>query len=67
VFNVFRESDPVADCQRDLLSPEQTEFPCLVERQLLLDAVFSDNDSSLLPAKDFSLSPLLKRFSRTPV
>ena len=55
VFDVFRESDPVADGQRDLLSLEHTEFPCLVEWQLLLDAVFSDNDSSLLPAKDFPL------------
>jgi hypothetical protein len=32
VFDVFRESDPVADSQRDLLSLEQTEFSCLVER-----------------------------------
>jgi hypothetical protein len=36
VFDVFRESDAVADCQRDLLSLEHTEFPCLVEWQLLL-------------------------------
>jgi hypothetical protein len=59
VFDVFRESDPVADGQRDFHSLEHTEFPCLVERQLLLDAVFSDNDGSLLPAKDF---PLLAAF-----
>ena len=39
VFDVFRESDPVADCQRDLLSLEHTEPPCLVEWQLLLDAI----------------------------
>jgi hypothetical protein len=51
VFDVFRESDPVADSQRDLLLLENTEFPCLVEWQLLLDAVFSDNDSSLELAK----------------
>src|SRR5260370_20877529 len=37
VFDVFRESDPVADCLRDLLSLEHTELPCLVEWQLLLD------------------------------
>ena len=60
VFDVFRESDPVADCQRDLLSLEQTELPCLVEWQLLLDAVISDDDSSLLPAKDFPLFAALK-------
>jgi hypothetical protein len=60
VFDVFRESDPVADSQRDLLSLEHTEFPCLVEWQLLLDAVFSDNDSSLLLAKYFPLFAALK-------
>jgi hypothetical protein len=27
VFDVFRESDPVADCQLDLLPLEHTEFP----------------------------------------
>src|ERR1700720_3211962 len=55
VFDVFRESDPVADCQRDLLSLEHAELPCLVEWQLLLDAVLSEDDSSLLLAKDFPL------------
>ena len=60
VFDVFRESDPVADCQRDLLSLEHTELSCLVEWQLLLDAVLSDDDSSLLPAKDFPLFAALK-------
>src|SRR3984893_11221463 len=60
VFDVFRESDPVADCQRDLLSLEHTELPCLVERQLLLGAVLSDDDSSLLPAKHFPLFAALK-------
>jgi hypothetical protein len=60
VFDVFRESDPVAYCQRDLLSLEHTEFPCLVEWQLLLDAIRSDNDSSLLPAEDFPLFAALK-------
>ena len=60
VFEVFRESDPVADSQRDLLSLEHTEFSCLVEWQLLLDAVLSDDDSSLLPAKDFPLFSALK-------
>jgi hypothetical protein len=47
VFDVFRESDPVAHGQRDLLPLGDTEFPCLVEWQLLLGAVFSDDDSSL--------------------
>src|SRR4029077_20219489 len=60
VFDVFRESDPVSDCQRDLLSLEHTELPCLVERQLLLDAVLSDYHSSLLPAKHFPLFAALK-------
>jgi hypothetical protein len=59
-FDVFRESDPVADCQRYLLSLEHHETPCLVEWQLLLDAVFSDNDSSLLLAKYFPLFAALK-------
>jgi hypothetical protein len=62
VFDVFRESDPVADGQRDLLSLEHAEFSCLVEWQLLLDAVFSNNDSSLLPAKDFPLFTTPKSF-----
>src|ERR1700738_2252894 len=60
VFDVFRQSDPVADSQRDLLSLEHTKFSCLVEWQLLLDAILSDNDSSLLPAKDFPLFAALK-------
>jgi hypothetical protein len=47
VFHVFRESDPVADCQRDVLSLEHTELLCLVEWQLLFDAILSDKDSSL--------------------
>jgi hypothetical protein len=47
VFHVFRESDPVADCQRDVLSLEHTELSCLVEWQLLFDAILSDKDSSL--------------------
>jgi len=46
VFDVFRASDPVADGQRDLLSLEDTEFPCLVAWQLLLGAFLSNNDSS---------------------
>ena len=54
-FDVFRESDPVADCDAGLLSLEHTEFPCLVEWQLLLDAVLSHDDSSFLSAKDFPL------------
>src|ERR1700733_2861676 len=60
VFEVFRESDPVADCQRDLLSLEHTEFPCLVEWQLFLYAVLSNDDSSLVPTKDFPLFTALK-------
>jgi hypothetical protein len=31
VFDVFRESDPVADWQRDLLPLEHAELPCLVK------------------------------------
>jgi len=60
VFDVFRESDPVADCQRDLLSLSHTELSRLVEWQLLFDAVVSDDDSSYLPAKDFPLFAALK-------
>ena len=60
MFDVFREWDPVADRQRDLLSLGHTKFPCLVEWQLLLDALFSYNDSSLLPAKDFPLFAAFK-------
>jgi hypothetical protein len=62
VRDVFCESDSVADCQRDLVSLEHTELSCLFEWQLLLDAVFSDNDGSLLPAKDFPLFAALKSF-----
>jgi hypothetical protein len=62
VLDIFRESDPVADSKRDLVSLEHTELPCLVEWQLLLDAVFSDNDGSLLSAKDFPLFAALKSF-----
>src|ERR1700746_1649052 len=60
VFDVFRDPDPVADCQRDLLSLEHTELPCLVEWQLLFNAVRSDDDSSLIPAKDFPLFAAFK-------
>jgi hypothetical protein len=63
-FDVFRDSDPVADSQRDLLSLEHTEFPCLVEWQLPLDAVFADNDSAFLPAKDFPLFAASLELSR---
>ena len=31
LFDVLRESDPVADCDADLLSLEHTELPCLVD------------------------------------
>ena len=62
VFDVFRESDPVADCQRDLLSLEHTELPRLVKWQLLLGAVLSDDDSALLPAEDFPLFAAFKAF-----
>jgi Transposase IS66 family len=65
VFDVFRESDPVADCDADLLWLEHTELPCLVKWQLLLDAVLSDDDSFLLPAKDFPLFAAFKVFSWT--
>jgi hypothetical protein len=41
VFDVFRESDPVADCQCDLLSLEHIQFPFLVEWQLLLGGSIS--------------------------
>jgi hypothetical protein len=60
VFDVFSESDSIADCQRNFLSLKHTELACLVEWQLLLNAVLSDDDSSLLPAKDFPLFAALK-------
>src|ERR1700676_3890578 len=63
VFEVFRESDPVADCQRDLLSLEHTEFPCLVEWQLLLDAVFPTMTAPSSRRRTSRCSPLLNRFS----
>jgi hypothetical protein len=43
---------------------EHTELPCLVEWQLLLDAVLSDDDNSLLPAKNFPLFAALKALFR---
>src|SRR5271165_178013 len=60
VSDVFRESDPVADSKRGLLSLEHTELPCLVEWQLLFDAFLSDDDSFLHLAKDFPLFVALK-------
>ncbi len=54
------EPDPVADRQRDPLPLEHTELPCLVKWQLLLDAAVTDDDSSLLPAKDFPLFAAFK-------
>ena len=67
VLDFFRESDPVADRQ-PLLSLEHTEFPCLVEWQLLLDADLSDDESSFLPAKNFPLFAAFKAlFLDTPL
>ena len=48
-FDVSRKSDPVADRDVDLLPFEHTELARLVEWQNLLDAVLSDNGSSLAP------------------
>jgi hypothetical protein len=60
VLDVLCESDPVADCQHDLLSLEHAELSRLVEWQLLFDAILSDDDSSLLPARDLSLFTALE-------
>src|SRR5262249_8381682 len=46
-FDVFREPDPIADRERNLLPLEHAELPRLVERQLLFDAILSDDNSSL--------------------
>jgi hypothetical protein len=52
VFDIFvnRIQSPIGN---DLLPLEHAENPCLFEWQLLLDAAVTDDDSSLLPAKDF--------------
>ena len=60
VFDIFRESDPVADRERDLLPLKHAKIPCLFEWQLLLDAILSDDNSSLLTAKDFPLFAAFK-------
>src|SRR5208282_4666025 len=60
VFDVFSEPNPVANRNVDLLPFENVEVPCLVEWQLLIDAALSDDDSSLLPAKDFPLFAAFK-------
>jgi hypothetical protein len=59
LFDVFREPDPVADREGDLLLFEHAELPRLVKWQLILDAIFPDNDSSLFAAKHL---PLLAAF-----
>jgi len=56
---VFREPDPIADRDVNILPLEHAELPRFVQRQVLLDAVLLDDDSSLLSAKDL---PLLAAF-----
>jgi len=55
VFDVFRKPDPVADRERNFFPHEHAELARLVEWQLLFDAILSDDDSSLLSAKDLPL------------
>jgi hypothetical protein len=43
VFDVFREPDPIAHREHNLLPLEHAELPRLVEWQLLFDAVPSDD------------------------
>src|SRR5215469_10427998 len=59
MFDVFREPDPVANRDINILALEHAEPPRLVQWQLLLDAIFPDDDSSLLLSKDL---PLLAAF-----
>ena len=60
VFDVFRESDPVADSQRDFLCSNTLNFPvwsvAIASRRHL-----SDDDSSRLP-QDFPLFAAFKSF-----
>jgi hypothetical protein len=67
VFDVFSKPDPVADRERDLLPLEHAELLRLVKGQLLLDAILSDEDGSLLTTKDLPLLAAFKTlFSRKP-
>jgi tetratricopeptide (TPR) repeat protein len=58
MFDIFRESGLVADRQRNCLALEHAELSWLVQWQLLLDAVLSDEKSSL-PDGGF---PIVRRF-----
>jgi len=59
-FDILGEPNPVADREHDLLPLKHAEIPRLVGWQLLLDAVLSDDDGSLVPAKDFPLFTAFK-------
>src|SRR5215469_2502614 len=59
MLHVFREPDPVANRDVNILPLEHAELPRLVQWQLLLDAILPNDDSSLLSAKDL---PLLAAF-----
>jgi hypothetical protein len=63
VLDVFRESDPVADGQRDLLLLEHTGFTCLLEWKLLLTPSFPTMADPSAPAKDLPLFVALKALS----
>ena len=54
-FFVNRIRLPIVSVIFFFLPPEQAELPHPLKWQLFLDAVLSDDDSYLLPAKDFPL------------
>jgi hypothetical protein len=60
--NVLKVSDST-ELVEVLQATVCAETPCLAEWHLLIDAVLSDDDDSLLPMKDFHCSPLLNRLS----
>src|SRR5262249_12562551 len=60
VFDVFREPDPIADRERNLLPLEHTELSSLVEWQLLFDPIPSDNDTCVFTPQDLPLFAAFK-------
>jgi len=60
VFEIFREPDPIACRERNLLPLENAEFVSVVKWQLLFDAILSDHNNVLLTAKNFPLFAAFK-------
>jgi hypothetical protein len=59
-FDILGEPNPVAHREHDLLPLKHAKIARLVKRQPLLDAILSDNDTSLLTSKDFPLFAAFK-------